>query len=99
MKYIAWYGKFWHPDESDVQEYIKVKEVEADSLEEVFYKMQGEVWSPNGEARELIQSLGLHHTSMSTGDFIQNEHGEFYRVESMGFEKYDSLPVGKISRF
>lgn len=98
MKYIAWYGKFWHPSESDVQEYIKVKEVEASSLEEVFYKMQGEVWSPNGEGRNLIQSLGLHHTSMSVGDVIQNEHGEFYRVENMGFEKYDSLPV-EISRF
>lgn len=33
--------------------------------------MQGECWSPNGEARDLIQSLGLHHTSFMSGDVIQ----------------------------
>lgn len=32
--------------------------------------MQGENWSPNGEARDLIRSLGLHHTSMSVGDVL-----------------------------
>lgn len=32
--------------------------------------MQGEFWSPNGEANHLIRSLGLHHTSMSVGDVL-----------------------------
>jgi hypothetical protein len=28
------------------------------------------VWSPNGEAKYLITSLGLTHTSMRAGDII-----------------------------
>jgi hypothetical protein len=46
-------------------------ETEARDLDHVFYNMQGEIWSPNGEARELIQSKGLRHTSMSVGDVIE----------------------------
>ena len=33
--------------------------------------LQGEYWSPNGEARDLIRKLGLCHTSFSAGDVIQ----------------------------
>jgi len=54
-----------------VTHYRFVKEVEAESLEDVFFQMQGEIWSPNGEARFLITSLGLRHTSMMTGDLVQ----------------------------
>jgi hypothetical protein len=36
----------------------------------IFTHMQGEVWSPLGEARSLIESKGLTHTSMSIGDVI-----------------------------
>jgi len=32
--------------------------------------LQGENWSPEGEANELIRSKGLGHTSMSMGDVI-----------------------------
>lgn len=32
--------------------------------------MQGHNWSPRGEARRLIQRLGLDHTSMSVGDVL-----------------------------
>lgn len=45
----------------------------AKDLEEVFCTMQGEKWSPNGEARELIKATGLHHTSMSVGDIIREK--------------------------
>lgn len=38
--------------------------------EEIFLAMQGENWSPNGEANELIEKLGLIHTSMSIGDVV-----------------------------
>lgn len=44
--------------------------VEAENNDDVFYKMQGEVWSPLGEARPLIRALGLRHTSMSVGDVV-----------------------------
>lgn len=41
------------------------------SLKNIFAMMQGEVWSPKGEAKKLIDSLGLYHTSMSVGDIIK----------------------------
>lgn len=65
-----------------------VKKVIAEDLGEVFFAMQGEIWSPNGEARELITSLGLHHTSMSVGDVIVNETEKTYwLVEPVGFSE------------
>jgi hypothetical protein len=54
-------------------------------LEEVFRRMQGEFWSPNGEARNLILSKGLAHTSMSVGDVIEDANGTFWAVAPVGF--------------
>ena len=48
--------------------------------------MQGENWSPNGEARNLIGSLGLSHTSMSVGDIIEID-GNLFFVDRHGFKK------------
>ena len=96
MLYKAWYGKNWDPRE--VQEYVLVKEVEADNCEEAFCKMQGEIWSPNGEARDLILGLGLKHTSISVGDVLEDENGELYLIESFGFKKVSELPK-KVLRF
>jgi len=45
-----------------------LKEEEAEDLEDLYRKMQGEYWSPWGEARDLIRTRGLSHTSMSVGD-------------------------------
>jgi hypothetical protein len=55
------------------------------NLERIFYQMQGEMWSPNGEARELILSKGLQHTSMSVGDAIV-ANGQIWVVAMFGFE-------------
>ncbi len=52
--------------------------------EKVFMMMQGEFWSPEGEARELISSLGLHHTSMSVGDVVVT-NGVAHMVDRFGF--------------
>lgn len=52
--------------------------VEERDLEKIFVDFQAENWSPNGEARELINALGLFHTSISTGDIIQQ--GEKYYI-------------------
>ncbi len=54
-------------------------------LSRVFEAMQGERWSPTGEARELIQTLGLMHTSMSAGDIIRFNDNETYLVGARGF--------------
>jgi len=59
-------------------------------LDTVFYFMQGENWSPNGEQRERMIALGMHHTSMSVGDVIYaQEDGSFYVVEKIGFKKLE----------
>lgn len=59
-------------------------------LEAVFHDMQGEVWSPNGEAREMIRAAGLHHTSMSVGD-IAVVDGRAWIVDSFGFADLDEV--------
>lgn len=56
------------------------------NLETIFEIMQGEYWSPRGQARSLIQKKGLHHTSMSVGDIIV-VHGEVFMVDSTGFRR------------
>ncbi len=67
------------------QTHVFLREVEAGSLDEVFGRMQGEEWSPNGEARPLIEAKGLAHTSMSVGDVIETETGLFLAVAGIGF--------------
>ena len=63
-------------------------ELERPDMEAVFTYMQGENWSPNGEARPLIERLGLKHTSMSVGDVLRDcWTGEYYVVASFGFDK------------
>ena len=54
--------------------------------ETIFDMMQGENWSPRGEARGLIRSKGLAHTSMSVGDIIKIG-GKVMMVDRMGFAK------------
>ncbi len=49
-------------------------------IETVFYAMQGENWSPNGEARNLISNLGLSHTSMSVGDVVYVPSSNLYSM-------------------
>ena len=48
-----------------------VRSIMAETKDEVYREMQGEVWSPNGEMRSVIIALHLHHTSMSVGDVLE----------------------------
>ena len=51
----------------------------AHSLSSLYLQMQAEVWSPHGEARPLIEGLGLAHTSMSVGDIaLHNVTGVYW---------------------
>ena len=56
------------------------------ALDRIYASMQGEVWSPNGEARGLIREKGLAHTSMSVGDVVVDPEGHVQLVASAGFE-------------
>jgi len=67
------------------RKYRFVKTVEAESKEQAFEMMQADRWSPNGEARDLIKNLRLHHTSMSVGDLIK-EDNKHYVVQDIGFK-------------
>ena len=68
----------------------QVRVLRASDPEDVFYQMQGEVWSPNGEKRNLIKSLGLHHTSMSVGDVVYDRSTNKHLVVApMGFKEIE----------
>ena len=68
--------------------HIYLKRIKAISLEDVFMQMQEENWSPNGEARGIIKSKGLKHTSMSVGDVVREiETDTVYRCAAFGWEK------------
>jgi len=58
------------------------------NLERVWRLMQGEAWSPRGEARSLITKKGLGHTSMSVGDVIQ-QGSKLFMVDRTGFRRID----------
>lgn len=71
----------------DISEtHVFLKEVPFNDLDIIFGTMQGDVWSPNGEARELITSKGLKHTSMSVGDIVEM-NGDFYFCDTVGWVK------------
>lgn len=54
----------------DLSGYRQIAVSPVTDLSEIFRYYQGENWSPEGEARDLIQGLGLNHTSMSVGDVV-----------------------------
>lgn len=97
MKYAIWFMRpEWFrngilgekPDAANLSAtHVHLKDLNTDGdLEDVWFQMQGETWSPNGEARELIKSKGLQHTSMSVGDVAVDQNGKAYIVASVGFE-------------
>jgi hypothetical protein len=68
-------------------------------LETVWRMQQGDVWSPNGEARGLIREKGLGHTSMSVGDVVVDPEGRVQLVASAGFEDLGLRPNAAIERW
>lgn len=68
--------------------HVWLMDLEAENLEDVFKKMQGEKWSPNGEARQLILSKGFRHTSISVGDVVYDvEADKYFEVDMIGFRE------------
>lgn len=92
-KYSVFYKKnptFWEDENLTKDNFRKthvfLMKVDANSLDDVFLMMQGDVWSPNGEARDFIRGKGLKHTSMSVGDVICELKSEnYYEVALEGF--------------
>jgi hypothetical protein len=69
--------------------HVRLCAVEAASLDDAFCRMQGENWSPHGEARGLLQSLGLGHTSMSVGDVLCDDQGACWEFLDEGWRALD----------
>jgi hypothetical protein len=65
--------------------HIKLTDTDKTDLDDIYHHYQGHVWSPNGEAKPIIRSKGLKHTSMSVGD-IAIVKGRPYMVDSVGFK-------------
>ena len=65
--------------------HVRLCEVEAGSLDDAWRQMQAEHCSPNGEARPLLERLGLSHTSMSVGDVIRDEDGTCWECLEVGW--------------
>lgn len=57
------------------------------ALDMLFRQFQAENWSPNGEARPLIEQKGLWHTSMCVGDVIKFDDGSHFICDSFGWVK------------
>ena len=96
MKYQIWYMKpsFLRgivgnsPDPNDLSAtHVHLKDIEADNREDAFDRMQAGIWSPNGEALDLIQSKELQRTSMTIGDVLVDEADAVYQVTAIGFNR------------
>lgn len=64
--------------------HVLVGKIAETDPETVFEMMQGESWSPMGQARNFIRGLGLSHTSMSVGDVLKI-NGKFLFADRHGF--------------
>ena len=68
------------------QTHVLLGTVRERSPNTIFRMMQGDFWSPSGEANTLIRRKGLGHTSMSVGDII-GISGRFWLVDNAGFKE------------
>jgi hypothetical protein len=75
------------PDIADLTKtHVFLKLIEGRKPEDVYFKMQGESWSPTGEAREFVASKGVQHTSMSVGDIVVDYNCRVgFILDRMGF--------------
>ena len=80
------------PDPNDLSAtHVHLKDIKADNQEGVLYRMRAEIWSPNGEALDLLQGKGLAHTTMTIGDVLVDESDAVYQVTAIGFSLLPKL--------
>lgn len=95
-----WYANDDHPTARDLrfgevpvdliknlhQTHVLIGSIQGSAnLDDIFEMMQGENYSPEGQARDLIRNSGTYHTSMSVGDIIEDATGIFHLVSGFGF--------------
>ena len=70
--------------------HVHLTTIQAEDRSDAWLKMQGENWSPHGEARPLIEALGLTHTSMSVGDVLLEEDGSYWECMDLGWRQIEN---------
>jgi len=59
------------PDSKNLRKtHIYIGNIGIANVDALFNTLQGDLWSPNGEANGFIKMMGLDHTSMSIGDLF-----------------------------
>jgi hypothetical protein len=64
--------------------HVRIGVVDEGDLENVYHMMQGNVWSPKGQAWDLIVASRTGHTSMSVGDVVV-VNSKAFLVDRFGF--------------
>lgn len=69
--------------------HVKVGSVKCASPERLFVLLQQHKWSPSGEARDMLESMGVKHQSLSVGDVlvVNNRH---LLVSERGFVRLEN---------
>ena len=83
------------PDPKNLNKtHVLMGKVKCADCEIIYAQMQGEVWSPHGEAREMLQEKGVDHTSMCVGDVVVLE-GKVLLVDIMKFRELPQVETQK----
>lgn len=91
-----WYAKKFHIESNKIdldkigETHTLIGLIKETDLDKIFYMMQGEQWSPKGEAFKIIVGAGTDHTSMSVGDLVvigDVPHNKVFYVDMIGFKR------------
>ena len=74
-------------DIKNFDEYAHLASIKEEDPDKIFHALQGDFWSPNGEARDMIRGKGLGHTSMSIGDVVHLPDGRWLVTDTIGFKE------------
>lgn len=78
--------------------YRIMREVYATGLEDVFYQMQGEIWSPDGIMRDYVKMKGVRHTSMMVGDLaVDVATGKAWICADFGWKEFTGCDKGELN--
>jgi hypothetical protein len=84
-KFLEKQGKL--PDPRNLKKtHVLLGKIKERNLEEAYRLMQGDFWSPDGQANDLILGKGLRHTSMSMGDIFKVGN-KVMMVDTFGFKQ------------
>lgn len=81
------------PDVSSINKtHVELGAISANNLDNVYMKMQGEMWSPFGEANNFIITKELRHTSMSIGDIVyDHQSSKYFMCDTVGFTELNNV--------